>query len=107
MFIEINNILINVNNITRIYYRISDSTSSKPEFVIYIHTNDGGTAVLNFTTNPDELIFSSKVIMLKDFDEVDVKSINDIKIIDLCDRLINYGVLDQKYTSIEGVVSNL
>ena len=45
--------------------------------------------------------------MLKAFDDVDVKSINDIKIIDLCDRLINYGVLDQKYTSIEGVVSNL
>ena len=63
--------------------------------------------VLNFTTNPDELIFSSKVILLKDFDELDVKSINDIKIIDLCDRLINYGILDQKYTSIEGVVSNL
>lgn len=74
---------------------------------IYTLLMKNNIIVLNFTTNPDELTFSSKVIMLKDFAEVDIKSINDIKIIDLCDRLINYGVLDQKYTSIEEVVSNL
>ena len=92
-FIYLNNVLcfLEKEDIIAIYY-------------LFIINN---IIVLNFMTNPDELIFSSKVIMLKDVDEVDVKSINDIKIIDLCDRLINYGVLDQKYTSIEGVVSNL
>ena len=49
MFIEINNILINVNNIAKIYYRIFDSTPSKPEFVIYIYTTDGNISKLNFT----------------------------------------------------------
>ena len=53
MFIEINNILINVNNITKIYYRIFDSTPSKPEFVIYIHTNDGNTATLSYKTKEE------------------------------------------------------
>ena len=57
MFIEINNILINVNNITRIYYHIYELIPSKPEYKIYIHTNDGGTAVLNFTTKEE---FESK-----------------------------------------------
>ena len=57
MFIEINNILINVNNITKIYYRIFDSTPSKPEFVIYIHTNDEDRVTLNYKTKEE---FESK-----------------------------------------------
>ena len=48
MFIETNDILINVNNITKIYYHIFDSTSSKPKFIIYIHTTDGSISTLNF-----------------------------------------------------------
>ena len=74
---------------------------------IYSLLMKNNIVVLNFTTNPDELIFSSKVIMLRDFKNVDVKTISDIKIIDLCDRLMDYGLIDEKYTSIEEVVSNL
>ena len=63
--------------------------------------------VLNFTKNPEELIYSSKVIRIPSFIMCDTKDINDIKIIDLCERLIDYGILDEKYMQIEEVVSNL
>lgn len=63
MFIEINNILINVNNITKIYYRIFDSVPSKPEFVIYIHTNDEDRVTLNYKTKEE---FESKWEWIRD-----------------------------------------
>ena len=63
MFIEINNIIINVNNITRIYYRIFDSVPSKPEFVIYIHTNDEDRVTLNYKTKEE---FESKWEWVRD-----------------------------------------
>lgn len=63
--------------------------------------------VLNFTTNPEELLYSSKIIKLSDFTISSINEIKDIKIIDLCNRLIDYGLIDKCYSSIEEVVSNL
>ena len=48
MFIETNNILINVDNITKIYYRVYDS-----EFEIYIQTNDEDRVTLNYKTKEE------------------------------------------------------
>ena len=48
MFIETNNILINVDNITKIYYRVYDS-----EFEIYIQTNDEDRITLNYKTKEE------------------------------------------------------
>ena len=62
--------------------------------------------VLNFTTNPEELLYSKNVIK-KDFSICPVTEINDIKIIDLCDRLINYGILKEKSINIDEVVLDL
>lgn len=63
--------------------------------------------VLNFTKNPEELVYSLKVIKIPSFECVDTTLINDIKIVDLCERLIDYGLLNKKYINIEEVVSNL
>lgn len=63
--------------------------------------------VFNFTTNPEELVYSSKVFRMSDYKMCDVKDIADIKVIDLCNRLIDYGLLSDKYISIEEVIGNL
>lgn len=81
--------------------------SSSDRDSIYSFLIKNNIIVLNFTKNPEELIYSSKVIKIPSFLMCDTKDINDIKIIDLCKRLIDYGILDEKYMQIEEVVSNL
>ena len=63
MFIEIDDILINVNNITKIYYRIYDSEPTETRFVICIHTNDGSITKLTFKNKEK---FESKWEWLRD-----------------------------------------
>ena len=68
---------------------------------------DCGFVIDGLTDNDRKDLFpiNNKIKFSKN--DVDVKSISDIKIIDLCDRLMDYGLIDEKYTSIEEVVSNL
>lgn len=73
---------------------------------IYSLLMNNNIIVLNFTTNPEELLYSKNVIK-KDFSICPVTEINDIKIIDLCDRLINYGILKEKSINIDEVVLDL
>lgn len=81
--------------------------SKKDRDCIYSFLIKNNIIVFNFTTNPEELIYSSKVLKLFDYSIYDVKDISDIKIIDLCNRLIDYGLLNDKYINIEEVVCNL
>ncbi len=81
--------------------------SSSDRDNIYSFLIKNNIIVLNFTKNPEELVYSLKVIKMPSFIMCDTKDISDIKIIDLCERLIDYGVLDEKYIQIEEVVSNL
>lgn len=53
MFIETNDILINVDNITKIYYSVYDSIPKKPGFEIHILTNDGDSTILRFETEKE------------------------------------------------------
>lgn len=73
---------------------------------VYSLLMNNNIIVLNFTTNPEELLYSKNVIK-KDFSICPVTEINDIKIIDLCDRLINYGILKEKNINIDEVVLDL
>ncbi len=91
-FIYINNVLCFLNNEDR------DK--------IYSLLMKNNIIVLNFTTNPEELLYSKNVIK-KDFSICLSKDITDIKIIDLCDRLINYGILKERYTNIDEVILEL
>lgn len=81
--------------------------SKKDRDFINLFLNKNDIIVFNFTTNPEELVYSSKVFRMSDYKMCDVKDIADIKVIDLCNRLIDYGLLSDKYISIEEVISNL
>lgn len=73
---------------------------------IYSFLIENNIIVLNFTTNPEELLYSKQIIK-KDFSVCSVNEITDVKIVDLCDRLINYGILKEKNIDMDEVILNL
>ena len=73
---------------------------------IYSLLIENNIIVLNFTTNPEELLYSKQIIK-KDFSVCSVNEITDVKIVDLCDRLINYGILKEKSIDMDEVIFNL
>ena len=67
-----------------------------------------GKTVCNFTSNPEELLYSDSVILMNDnFKVCSVNEISEIKIVDLCLKLKSYDLLDDTYLDMDMVVDKL